>query len=248
MSSDEDYMSDSFLKSITTSTDVRPGLTHSHSAKRKHELELKKRKADAKKTKSHVQLQQEKLKEGLETPLDASNKGFALLAKMGYKPGTSLGKQGDGIKEPVGISLKSDRIGLGWKDLLERKKREHEARKRKEVEVDVTSFRSQMSDLYNQKKITGDLARSREACHQLDYNEGTMEPPEYWFWPDSTWPEGDDESPFDINDLIDPSEQLQVLTSYLRTTHMYCVWCSTSFEDIADLYKECPGDTRQDHD
>ena len=32
--------------------------------------------------------------------------GFALLAKMGYKPGTSLGKAGTGIVEPVAIILK----------------------------------------------------------------------------------------------------------------------------------------------
>jgi hypothetical protein len=32
--------------------------------------------------------------------------GFALLAKMGYTPGTSLGKTGTGIVEPVAIVIK----------------------------------------------------------------------------------------------------------------------------------------------
>jgi hypothetical protein len=36
--------------------------------------------------------------------------GFALLAKMGYKPGTSLGKTGSGIVEPVGIVIKGTSI------------------------------------------------------------------------------------------------------------------------------------------
>lgn len=39
-------------------------------------------------------LECEKRKEGLEKPLEQSNKGFALLQKMGYKPGDSIGKSG----------------------------------------------------------------------------------------------------------------------------------------------------------
>ncbi len=32
--------------------------------------------------------------------------GFAMLAKMGYTPGTSLGKDGTGRKDPVPIQIK----------------------------------------------------------------------------------------------------------------------------------------------
>jgi len=39
-------------------------------------------------------LEKEKREEGLNTTLDAGNKGFAMLQKMGFKPGMSLGKQG----------------------------------------------------------------------------------------------------------------------------------------------------------
>lgn len=39
-------------------------------------------------------LEAEKRDEGLGKSLDASNKGFALLQKMGYKPGEGIGKSG----------------------------------------------------------------------------------------------------------------------------------------------------------
>jgi hypothetical protein len=43
---------------------------------------------DYKRTKqSKSELEAEKREEGLQTSLDSSNKGFALLAKMGYKAG-----------------------------------------------------------------------------------------------------------------------------------------------------------------
>ena len=32
-----------------------------------------------------------------------------MLAKMGYKPGTSLGKDNSGVKEPVPINVKGNR-------------------------------------------------------------------------------------------------------------------------------------------
>ena len=44
----------------------------------------------------------ERRKEGLDTALDATNRGFAMLQKSGYKKGESLGKASDGIVNPVG--------------------------------------------------------------------------------------------------------------------------------------------------
>ena len=35
--------------------------------------------------------------------------GFAMLAKMGYTPGTSLGKDGTGRMEPVPIEIKGEK-------------------------------------------------------------------------------------------------------------------------------------------
>ena len=57
----------------------------------------------------------EKRKAGLATKLEADNKGFAMMANMGYEEGQSLGRpEMEGIKEPVGIGeVRKGRAGLG---------------------------------------------------------------------------------------------------------------------------------------
>jgi len=47
--------------------------------------------------------------------------------------------------------------------------------------------------------------------------------------------------------FLQPEEQLEMLTLYLRRTYFYCIWCGTQYEDDDDLQKECPGSTRNDH-
>ena len=65
----------------------------SHSSQRRHELE-KKREAEAEaarerraQKRSRAEMEAEEREKGLGTELDASNKGFAMLQKMGYKKG-----------------------------------------------------------------------------------------------------------------------------------------------------------------
>lgn len=69
----------------------------SHSSKRKAQIDKQrkhKNESNRERFKPVKQVQQERLQEGLNTALDSSNKGFSMLQKMGYKPGSSLGKQG----------------------------------------------------------------------------------------------------------------------------------------------------------
>ena len=48
-----------------------------------------------------------------QTAIDESNKGFAMLAKMGYKPGEGIGKKKEGIKVPIKAELLPTYSGLG---------------------------------------------------------------------------------------------------------------------------------------
>lgn len=75
--------------------------------------------------------------------------------------------------------------------------------------------------------------------------------------------------------LLQSSDKLQILTSYLRGVHFYCLWCGTTYNgnrdrniaeekvlivfaetycicllctDEDDLCSNCPGDTAGDHD
>ena len=51
-------------------------------------------------------------KRGLETPLDASNKGFEMLQKMGYEGG-GLGKDEDGMVDPLPTEIRKTRDARG---------------------------------------------------------------------------------------------------------------------------------------
>ena len=55
----------------------------------------------------------EALESGLHNPLGESNVGFKLLAKMGFKQGTGLGKEQQGTAAPVEVLVKAGRRGLG---------------------------------------------------------------------------------------------------------------------------------------
>ena len=87
----------------------------SHATQREHEMLKKKtgQEEENKTKKTKVNLEIEKRHEGLQKSIDSSNKGFAMLAKMGYKAGDSLGKSNTGRVEPIPIEVKNDRGGLG---------------------------------------------------------------------------------------------------------------------------------------
>ena len=77
-------------------SDVRPGLV-SKSVARRYENETKHRamnSANRQQNKPHRQLETEQRDAGLKSALTVENKGFKLLEKMGYKPGTGIGKKG----------------------------------------------------------------------------------------------------------------------------------------------------------
>ena len=100
------------------------------------------------------------------------------------------------------------------------------------------------------------------------------EPIESWFWP-KIIQEATDESEIDLeepkikditneeqiaaeDDLdeieeeeeveIPPDEMLKIITEYLRTEYLFCIWCGITFENAEDLNGTCPGNSRDDHD
>lgn len=69
-------------------------------------------------------LEEERRNEGLSIAITPQNKGFAMLAKMGYKEGEAIGRTSKGILEPIGIDIKTDRGGLG-RDAALKQLKEH---------------------------------------------------------------------------------------------------------------------------
>uniref|UniRef100_W8B7W6 Coiled-coil domain-containing protein 75 n=1 Tax=Ceratitis capitata TaxID=7213 RepID=W8B7W6_CERCA len=153
MSDEEDYMSDKFL-----SGDVRPSLVQQSKSKRELALEdqkkehIKRQKQESRLRKGIVDAKT--LEESLKKPIEKHNKGFQMLAKMGYRPGQALGSKRScnleekRLLEPIPISVKSDRGGLGREaallDLSEKRRQIREKQIRDRLggeEVSVEQFR-----------------------------------------------------------------------------------------------------------
>ena len=202
---EEDYMSDAFLAKCVGEKDVRPGLKMSHATKREHEalkkkqeVELAEAKEKSKASKMARQtLEEDQRKAGLDKRLDTSNKGFAMLQKMGYKQGESLGKDNTGRVDPISIEVKAGRSGLGREaavkqigEAKEQLRRRHAEARAKSAErhreLTAQEFRSSLARKNRSRRTESDLYTSQKTCHQLDTVKGFTEPVEPWFWPAQT--------------------------------------------------------------
>lgn len=234
---EDDYMSDSFLKSLEKN-DVKPGLTFSRSTKRKHELEKKKQTLDPKK---RIVSESEVRTSGLEKPIDETNKGFQLLQKMGFK--------NDGeMKKPIGIEIKAGRTGLGMESDTIRKL------------IDIESGRLNQYKLKTALNVcerwrVKDLKSSQRSCLDLDSEAHIQAPLKEHFWPrqilggmeekvEGVSVSMDSEQ---VEDLIDITNKLEDVTQYLRSFHKFCLWCGIKFESCEDMALNCPGDDRESH-
>lgn len=271
---EDDYMSDAIL---TKCADTRPGLV-SAAVARTHNIEKKNKVSNSKNVfKPKAVVENEKREEGLQSAISSDNKGFAMLTKMGYKPGMGIGKKGEGRTEPVGIHVKKDRGGLGAEADRKRRKeqwismRANRHQKRQKMESKLKrDFQQRMSSKFTDNKSEKDLYKSQKVCEQLDSEMNLLAPYESFFWPETMLPkkksqkvdletglsyeviEEDEEECDDIEEeedyLLTNEEKLEALTAYLRTIHIYCIWCGTKYEDEDDLTTNCPGDTADAHD
>jgi len=272
MSDDDecDYMSADFLEKCLPK-DVIPGLKRTQHEKREHEI-LKRKQARYEEEQAEREIRKKKRKdiwekeadvreEGLATPLDNSNKGFAMMAKMGYKPGTSLGKDNTGISEPVGVVVKVGKAGLGReaavKRIAEEKCRILEERAKKCVDdFNPAAFRAQMREKHLARRTESDLFKAQKSCRELDEKKDFSEPAEKWFWPviekparnEDSEEEEEEEEVEEEEDLFTPTEKLGLLVTYLRAEHLYCIFCGINFDNEGDLTENCPGPARDDHD
>ncbi|XP_071337251.1 G patch domain-containing protein 11 [Trachinotus anak] len=255
---EEDYMSDAFLSKMQ---DVKPGVSMVRRVKEAMKKEtLQKEKNIKNRQKTYKQQEMESRDTALQSSIGNENKGFALLQKMGYKAGQGLGKEGAGRVDPIPLNIKTDRGGIGMEEVKKRKAEEELEHYRQKVRAkqqnetkSLEDFRSRVRTEREERKIEGDLRRSQRACEQLDSQKGITIPREDWYWPKA---DTDEEEEADLDkeeaeeEIVELTsfDKLQILTSYLRGIHFYCIWCGTTYNDEEDLCSNCPGDTAADHD
>uniref|UniRef100_A0A1A9WL79 G patch domain-containing protein 11 n=1 Tax=Glossina brevipalpis TaxID=37001 RepID=A0A1A9WL79_9MUSC len=264
---DEDYMSDKFLNGVQ---DVRPSLIYNRSKKRQlgvaeKQQEVIKKQKDSKKLRLGF-MDNEKLQDALKKPLTNDNKGFQMLAKMGYKAGQSLGKSVTTNKElkpavePISITLKCDRQGLGREAALKelKEKRQEIIRRRllekSSGEISLDEYRRRSAQKAEERSTLNALRKCQTICENLD-REAYVEVPEmFWFWCEreketEEIPETPDNTAEEdcTDDNYTSIEKLEMLTSYLRTSYRFCYWCGISYEDDEDIIENCPGLSKDDH-
>ncbi|KAM9316762.1 G patch domain-containing protein 11 [Gastrophryne carolinensis] len=254
---EDDYMSDTFLSSLQ---DVRPGISMPRSIKKSYQKEEKQKESNIKnRQRSLKEVEKERRETVLNEAISNENKGFALLQKMGYKMGQSLGKKGDGIVEPIPLNIKTGRSGIGHEEMKKRKAEEDLENYRRKIQMNkqaleqaTDDFRSRLRSKKEEQKLEGDLRKSQRACLQLDEQMGKDCPRESWYWPVSNSLEDEEELEEDNDEVqaeeLSTFEKLQIMTSYLRGEHFYCIWCGTAYKDDEDMNSNCPGDTSEDHD
>lgn len=155
MSSDEDdYMSDKFLIQEEVKNN-RPGLIRNRKVQHDYEVQSKKLKIDEEvrnRNKSAKLVEKERREEGLSEAVSTSNKGFAMLAKMGYKKGEAIGKSSSGIVVPLSITVKTNRHGLG---------RESALQELQEKRMQIKKEKMEIANKGDGKNITTDEFRKR---------------------------------------------------------------------------------------
>lgn len=104
----------------------------------------------------------------LSTAVDSSNKGFKMMAKLGYKPGEALGKTENARIDPITVSMKEDRGGVGLDTEKKRKIREELQHETKRVKAEETDYRERMRAEREEKRMEGQLVGAQKVLEKFD--------------------------------------------------------------------------------
>lgn len=116
------------------------------------------------------------------TTLDTTNKGFKMMAALGYKPGSALGaarSSGEGGKddrllEPIGLEMRDSRSGIGADAEKKRKFREEvEAQQDvdKKRKIEAGEFRERQQKEREEKRMEGQVWGAMKVCERMEEEE-----------------------------------------------------------------------------
>ena len=108
----------------------------------------------------------------LSTSLSADSKGFRMMAKLGFKPGSALGKSDnkDARTEPLGVVVKEGRAGLGMEEERKRKIREEmgDGDGVKRIKVDEGEYRERVGREREGRRLEGMVWAAMKVAEGLD--------------------------------------------------------------------------------
>ncbi|XP_010257429.1 PREDICTED: G patch domain-containing protein 11 [Nelumbo nucifera] len=174
-----------------------------------------------------------------DSAIPQSNIGFKMLKKMGYNPGSSLGKNGNGRADPVGIEIRRSRAGIGSEDPEKEKLRKEKGRdemKRRKEESLMMEFGCRQKSQWRSRHIAVNFEKAKAALAQLE-NEDIIEPKKE--------DEQDEEQEEEEEEITE--EDLHEILMKLRNEHRYCLFCGCQYESMEALISNCPGTEEDDH-
>jgi hypothetical protein len=100
----------------------------------------------------------------------AKSKGLAMMAKMGFKPGAALGsKENTSARtEPIGISMKEDRGGIGLDAERKRKFREEVEMAGKKVKAEEGDYRERVRKEREEVRLEGIFGAAMRVAERMD--------------------------------------------------------------------------------
>ena len=110
------------------------------------------------------------LSKSLLTDPASTNKGLAMMAKMGFKPGVALGsKDNVGARtEPVEINIKENRGGIGLDTEKKRKFREEVEKEGKRVKAEEGDYRERVRKEREDVRLEGMVGAAMRVAERMD--------------------------------------------------------------------------------
>ena len=119
--------------------------------------------------------------------LDPTNKGFQMMAKLGYKPGEGLGRRPEAVDsqtetetgtdtgpakrkrtEPLDLIFKEDRGGIGLDSEKKRKIREEADEAVKKIQHDEGDYRDRVREERESRRLEGQFHGAQKVAERLD--------------------------------------------------------------------------------
>nr|CAD1825361.1 unnamed protein product [Ananas comosus var. bracteatus] len=179
-----------------------------------------------------------------------TNVGFKLLRRMGFSPGSALGKDGAGRAEPVALEIRRSRAGIGAASPAEeaaRRGREAAERTRRMEEEMAAEFGSRQRRQWRTRRVVADYRKADAALAQLENREIVEEPLPTEDADANMKAEGtavaaaeEEEEEEKEEEEVITEEDLHELLTKLRDEHRYCLYCGCQYESAEALATNCP--------
>lgn len=214
---------------------------------------------------------------GLSLPIPSSNIGFKMLSRMGCNskyyplinlllviPGQSLDGSINGLRNPLPINVKLNRLGIGSNqgvvlDPLDSYRDYTHSSSTKNLfnipQDKVETYQSSLKDAQLSKQTLKDIERLLKIVVQLNEDNGvtiTLDDIHAIHNDTSdtstTTRKRMNEPMFISFETSHDTEKVRILNRFLRKQYQYCVWCGCRFNDMHDMMESCPGVTFDDHE